>query len=462
MIITVRRSAGNVENSIRYAGYQYDEETGLYYLNARMYDPETSRFLQEDTYTGDKKDPLSLNLYTYCHNNPLIYDDPTGHFAHILLGGVVGGVLSVVATGITNLVTTGKLGSAKQYVGAFASGFVEGAVGAATLGIGSIAAKVAIDAATSFGSNLIEQKITTGKVSLKKAAVETATGMAISGAASKVAKKFQNSKINQKLTKKLDDVTLSLKSKTKNITANIAKKTKEATQKAVNTVSDKAKTIANKTLNETSTSKSVKNKVASAIDSLGEGILSVRNVFAPQKVINAGPIKIVVKDIKTGFGQSGEETLSQALGEDVQKLKTMFFSKENSITKSEYNILRKKTPSNKIRKEINPEGTKKDPVYGYETDVLEADHIVPMKEIVNMPGFSQLSRQKQIEVLNLRENFIGLGKSTNASKGAKSWSEWKGHSKLGKIPDSVREEMLKLEELAREKLIKAIEEKLDK
>ena len=42
-----------------------------------MYDPSISRFLQEDTYTGDKKDPLSLNLYTYCHNNPLIYDDPT-------------------------------------------------------------------------------------------------------------------------------------------------------------------------------------------------------------------------------------------------------------------------------------------------------------------------------------------------------------------------------------------------
>ena len=184
--------------------------------------------------------------YTYCHNNPLIYDDPTGHFPHILLG-----VLVVAATGITNLVTTGKLGSAKQYVGAFASGFVEGAVGTVTLGIGSIATKVAIDAATSFGSNLIEQKITTGKVSLKKAAVETATRMAISGAVSKVAKKFQNSKINQKLTKKLDDITSSLKSKTKNITANIAKKTKEAMPKSVNTALDKAKNIANKTLNGT-------------------------------------------------------------------------------------------------------------------------------------------------------------------------------------------------------------------
>ena len=75
----------------------------------------------------------------------------------------------------------------------------------------------------------------------------------------------------------------------------------------------------------------MKNKVASAIDSLGEGILSVRNVFAPQKVINAGPIKIAVKDIKTGFGQSGEETLSQFLSKDVKQLKTMFFNQSNNF-----------------------------------------------------------------------------------------------------------------------------------
>ncbi len=53
----------------------------LYYLNVRMYDPKIARFLQEDTYTGDPNDPLSLNLYTYCFNNPLAYYDPTGHIA---------------------------------------------------------------------------------------------------------------------------------------------------------------------------------------------------------------------------------------------------------------------------------------------------------------------------------------------------------------------------------------------
>jgi len=75
----ILESTGEVNNNIRYSGYQYEEETGLYYVNARMYDPKTARFLQEDTYTGDPNDPLSLNLYTYCSNNPLIYLDPTGH-----------------------------------------------------------------------------------------------------------------------------------------------------------------------------------------------------------------------------------------------------------------------------------------------------------------------------------------------------------------------------------------------
>ena len=69
----------NEKSNIKYAGYFYDGETGLYYLNARFYDPETARFIQEDSYNGEINDPLSLNLYTYSHNNPISYYDPTGH-----------------------------------------------------------------------------------------------------------------------------------------------------------------------------------------------------------------------------------------------------------------------------------------------------------------------------------------------------------------------------------------------
>lgn len=75
----ITEQTGDVNTNITYAGYQYDKETDLYYLNARYYDSKTARFLSEDTYTGDPNDPLSLNLYTYCHNEPVMYFDPTGH-----------------------------------------------------------------------------------------------------------------------------------------------------------------------------------------------------------------------------------------------------------------------------------------------------------------------------------------------------------------------------------------------
>ena len=75
----VVEKSGVVDNPYLYAGYRYDEELSLYYLLARFYDATIARFMQEDTYGGRISDPLSLNRYTYCLNNPLIYWDPTGH-----------------------------------------------------------------------------------------------------------------------------------------------------------------------------------------------------------------------------------------------------------------------------------------------------------------------------------------------------------------------------------------------
>lgn len=132
------------------------------------------------------------------------------------------------------------------------------------------------------------------------------------------------------------------------------------------------------------------------------------------------------------------------------------------ISRTEYSMLRRKTPSDEIRKKVNPEGPKVDPVYGYPVDKLEADHIVPMKEITKLPGFAELPESEQIKVLNLVDNFLGLGKPTNASKGAKTWSEWQGHSKLGPIPDNIREEMLIAERIAREAILEAIRKGLGK
>jgi RHS repeat-associated protein len=70
--LTSNNSNDPIPNPYRYAGYWYDEETGLYNLNARYYDPNLARFISQDTY-------MPQNLYAYTGNNPVHYTDPTGH-----------------------------------------------------------------------------------------------------------------------------------------------------------------------------------------------------------------------------------------------------------------------------------------------------------------------------------------------------------------------------------------------
>jgi RHS repeat-associated protein len=57
------------KNPYRYRGYRYDSETGLYYLNARYYNPEWKRFLNADTFGEEVGDLLSHNVFAYVKNN---------------------------------------------------------------------------------------------------------------------------------------------------------------------------------------------------------------------------------------------------------------------------------------------------------------------------------------------------------------------------------------------------------
>lgn len=56
------------------------DDSGLYYFNARYYDSNMGRFLQQDPIKS------GLNWYTYCNNNPINRIDPTG-FIDIGAGG---------------------------------------------------------------------------------------------------------------------------------------------------------------------------------------------------------------------------------------------------------------------------------------------------------------------------------------------------------------------------------------
>ena len=62
-----------------YTGQVLDDATGLYYYNARYYDPILGRFTQPDNIIPDLFNPQSYNRYSYCVNNPLRFTDPSGH-----------------------------------------------------------------------------------------------------------------------------------------------------------------------------------------------------------------------------------------------------------------------------------------------------------------------------------------------------------------------------------------------
>ena len=94
---TIIHGDDQAKNEVCYTGGIYDQSTGLYYLNARYYDPEDGRFMTEDSYRGEIMNPETGHLYVYCANNPVNYVDPSGHFAAamytviklVLVGGAV-------------------------------------------------------------------------------------------------------------------------------------------------------------------------------------------------------------------------------------------------------------------------------------------------------------------------------------------------------------------------------------
>ncbi len=72
-------------NPLRYREYYYDNETGLYYLNARYYDPELGRLINADEILES-----GLNTFIYCKNDPIACVDYTGEDYVLLLSSFLG------------------------------------------------------------------------------------------------------------------------------------------------------------------------------------------------------------------------------------------------------------------------------------------------------------------------------------------------------------------------------------
>jgi RHS repeat-associated protein len=75
-----RYTYGTTPTTYRFTGQREDATIGLYFYNARYYDPVLGRFVQADTIVPEPGNPQALNRYAYVNNNPLKYTDPSGHW----------------------------------------------------------------------------------------------------------------------------------------------------------------------------------------------------------------------------------------------------------------------------------------------------------------------------------------------------------------------------------------------
>ena len=98
-------SVGNL-NPFRYRSYYYDIDLKMYWLTTRYYDPEIGRFISPDDCSYLDYEKLhGLNLYAYSKNNPVMYCDPSGHFATLLI--TLG--ITIAATYIASLPILGVI-----------------------------------------------------------------------------------------------------------------------------------------------------------------------------------------------------------------------------------------------------------------------------------------------------------------------------------------------------------------
>jgi len=140
----VTTSAGQcVDNPYRYNAEYTDDLTGMQYLRARYYRAQTGSFITADTYAGRITTPLSLNRYTYVHNNPMLGKDPSGHFVltTMLICAGVGAAIGAGVSAYKEYKTT-KSDSSHKFNGwnVVKGALVGGVAGAAAYTVGAAVA----------------------------------------------------------------------------------------------------------------------------------------------------------------------------------------------------------------------------------------------------------------------------------------------------------------------------------
>jgi RHS repeat-associated protein len=94
------------QNPYKYSNYYFDNESALYYCQARYYSSELARFINRDTYNVQ-------NRYAYCNGNPISNTDANGHIS----ANVIIKMLQVISAigGVAPSIVLMTLGNKEQF-----------------------------------------------------------------------------------------------------------------------------------------------------------------------------------------------------------------------------------------------------------------------------------------------------------------------------------------------------------
>ena len=181
-------------NTFGYNAEATDFNTGLQYLRARYYNTDTGRFISKDNWRGEISFPKSLNRFSYCYDNPVLYKDSSGENPLIAVGALVGAIVGAGSVVVGDLLDDGQLNTSwNDYVSAAVGGAVTGAIIGASGGTAIAQAAYIGAAAESLTSEGIkyafEGKELTGEnigLSIGEIVVDTVVNGTITFAAGKV------------------------------------------------------------------------------------------------------------------------------------------------------------------------------------------------------------------------------------------------------------------------------------
>lgn len=111
-----------------YTGHEMLLEFGIINMNGRLYDPVLGRFLSPDNYVQSPYNSQNFNRYSYCLNNPLKYNDPSGNFIDTGLAAVA------IISAVFNMADAAYSG--EGFAGVVEAGIISLAQSAVSYGIG--------------------------------------------------------------------------------------------------------------------------------------------------------------------------------------------------------------------------------------------------------------------------------------------------------------------------------------